>query len=94
MADSMIPLISTLQTIWHIGAWGLAIVLAVLWVWELSASWQHAKAEKGLQDWSSQASTSNLSRLDVSCTEMADSAKANSDIVSRISRPAVQRQEF
>lgn len=91
MADSMFPLASTLAALWHIGAWGFSIVLAALWVWELSISRQSAKAEKSLQDWSSQTYSSNLSRLEASYIEIGNSPKASSDILTRISPRASQR---
>lgn len=91
MADLTFPLVNTLAALWHIGAWGFSIVLAALWVWELSVSRQSAKAEKSLQDWSSQTYSSNLSRLEASYMEIGNSAKVSSDILSRISPRVAQR---
>jgi hypothetical protein len=94
MADSIIPLGSTLQAIWHIGAWGLAITLAVLWAWELSASRRHAKAERNLREWSSETSSSNLDHYEDATTDLARSAKMNTDILSRLTRPSSQRRGY
>jgi hypothetical protein len=91
MADLMIPVADTLAVLWHIGVWGLAIILAVLWTWELSASRQQAKAERNLQDWSKKAQNLSLDRFEPSSTELALSAEMNSDVLSRISPRAAQR---
>jgi hypothetical protein len=91
MADLIIPLTNTLAALWHIGVWGFAIILAVLWTWELSASRQHAKAESGLQDWSKKTQDSSLDRFEQASTELALSSKMSSDILSRISSRAAQR---
>jgi len=51
----MTSLAGTLELVWHIEGWGLAIVLGALWAWELGASRQPAKADQNLQDWSSKS---------------------------------------
>ena len=71
-----------------------AVVLGALWAWELVASRQRAKAMRNVQDWSLSSHTSNLSRPDASSQAMELAAKANSDILSWITRPAVHRQGF
>jgi hypothetical protein len=94
MADSTFSLAGTLEVVWHIVGWGLAIVLGALWAWELVASWQRAKAKQNLQDWSSKSHPSNRSRLDAFSLPPEPATKANSNILSRITRPAVHRQGF
>lgn len=91
MADLMIPLANTLAALWHIGIWGLAIILAALWTWELSASRHQAKAEKNLQGWSSESQTSSLNRYEQASTDLAVSTKMNTDILSRLSPRPGQR---
>jgi hypothetical protein len=56
----MTSLAGTLELVWHIEGWGLAIVLGALWAWELVASWQRAKADQNLQDWSSKSHKKEL----------------------------------
>ncbi len=92
MTDSMIPLASTLAALWHFGSWGLAIILAVLWAWELSASRRQAKTERNLQEWSAETHNSNSDRFDQFSTDPELSSKTNADILSRISPHAAQRQ--
>lgn len=94
MADSMIPLAGILQVVWHVGGWGLAILLGALWAWELVASWQRAKAEQNFRDWSSKSHTSDLSRLDTFSPAGEPATKTNSAILSRITRPAVHHQGY
>jgi len=94
MPDLMIPLAGTLEVAWHFGGWGLAIVLGALWVWELVASRRSAKAAQNLQDWSSRNHSSNLTRRDTFSPAPEQAAKTNSDILGRITRPAVHRQGF
>jgi hypothetical protein len=92
MADSMFSLAGTLEVVWHIVGWGLAIVVGALWAWVLVASRQRAKAMRNLQDCLSKSPTSNLSRPDASSQVAEPAAKTNSDILSRITTPAVHRQ--
>ncbi len=94
MPNTMISLVGTLEVVWHIVGWGLAVVLGTLWAWELVASRQRAKATRNVQDWSSSSHTSNLSRPDASSLAPEPAAETNSDILSRITRPAVHRQGF
>jgi hypothetical protein len=94
MANAMISLAGTLEVVWHIVGWGLAVVPGTLLAWELVASRQRAKAEQNLQDWPSKSHTSNLSRLDAFHLAPEPAAKTNADILSRITRPAVHRQGF
>ena len=94
MPNTMISLVSTLEVVWHIAGWGLAVVLATLWAWELVASRHRAKAMRNAQDWSLGSHTSNPSRPDASSLAPEPAAKTNSDILSRITRPAVHRQRF
>lgn len=91
MADLIVPVASTLAALWHIGVWGLAIILAALWAWELSASRRQAKAEQNLRDWSADTRALSLDRLEDSSTDLPLSAKMSSDILSRISPRAAQR---
>jgi len=42
----MTSLAGTLELVWHIEGWGLAIVLGTLLAWELVASRQRAKADQ------------------------------------------------
>lgn len=91
MADLMIPLTSILATLWHIGVWGLAVILAALWVWELSANRQQAKAERNLQEWSAEEHNSSFDRFENSSADLPLSVKLSSDILSRISPRAAQR---
>ena len=90
----MTSLAGTLELVWHIEGWGLAIVLGTLLAWELVASRQRAKAMRNVQDWPLSSHTSNLSRPDASSLAPEPAAKTNSDILSSIARPAVHRQTF
>jgi hypothetical protein len=54
-ANAMTSLAGTLELVWHIEGWGLAIVLGTLLAWELVASRQRAKADQNFQDWSSKS---------------------------------------
>jgi hypothetical protein len=94
MPNTMISLAGTLEVVWHIVGWGLAVFLGTLWAWELVASRQRSKATRNVQDWSLSSHTSNLSRPDASSVVPEPAAKTNSDILSRITRPAVHRQRF
>ena len=94
MANTMISLVGTLEVVWHVVGWGLAVVLGTLWAWELVASRQHAKAMRNVQDRSLSSHTSNLSRPDAASLVTEPAAKTDSDILSRITRPAVHRQGF
>jgi hypothetical protein len=94
MPNTMISLVSTLEVVWHIAGWGLAVVLGTLWAWELVASRQRAKAMRNVQDWSLSSHTSNLSRPDASSLAPEPAAKTDSDILSKITRPAVHGQRF
>jgi len=66
MADAMFSLAVTLEIVWHVVGWGLAIVLGAVLAWELVASRQRAKAVRNIQDWLSKSHTSNRSRPDAS----------------------------
>ena len=98
MANTMLSLVGTLEVVWHIVGRGLAVVLGTLWAWELVASRKRAKALQNLQEvqdlqaWPSKRPTSNLSRPGASSMAPEPAAKTNSDILSRITRPAVHRQ--
>jgi hypothetical protein len=94
MANTMVSLVGTLEVVWHIVGWGLAVALGTLWAWELVASRQRAKAMRNVQDWPLSSHTSNLSRPDTSSLAPEPAAKTNSDILSSIARPAVHRQTF
>jgi len=94
MADAMFSLAVTLEVVWHIVGWGLALVLGAVLAWELVASRQRAKAVRNIQDWLSKSHTSNRSRPDASSQAPERVAETNSDILSRITPPAVHRQGF
>lgn len=94
MPNTMISLVGTLEVVWHIVGWGLAVVLGTLWAWELLASRQRAKAMRNVQDCPLSSHTSNLSRPDSSSVAPEPAAKTNPDILSRITRPAVHGQGF
>jgi hypothetical protein len=93
MSNTM-SLVSTLEVVWHMVGWGLAVVLGTLWAWELVASRQRAKTMRNVQDWSLSSHASNPSRPDASSTAPEPAAKTNSDILSRITRPVVHAQRF
>lgn len=91
MAESLISFTGTMEMMWHIGAWGFAIVLAALWIWELSASQRLAKAQRGLQDWSSQEHATSADRFKASSTDLPLSARLHADVLSRITKPVALR---
>ncbi len=91
MAESVMSFTGAMEMMWHIGAWGFAIVLAALWLWELGASQRLAKAQRSLQDWSSREQATSVDRFKASATDLPLSAKLHSDIISRISKPVVVR---
>ena len=99
MANAMLSLVGTLEVVWHIVGWGLAVVLGTLWAWELVASRQRAKALQNLQEvqnpqaWPSKRPTSNLSRPDAYSYAPEPARKTNS-VLSKIARPAVHHQRF
>ncbi len=93
MANTMISLVGTLEVVWHIVGWGLAVILGALLAWELLASRQRAKAMRNLQACSLKSPTSNLGRLDSSSQAPEPAAKTNS-VLSEIARPAVHGQGF
>ena len=91
MAESVISFTGAMEMMWHIGAWGFAIVLAALWMWELSASQRLAKAQRSLQDWSSNEHATSEDRFKAKATDLPLSAKLHSDVLSRISKPVAVR---
>lgn len=88
MADFTIPFVNSVQAIWHVGAWGLTIIVAALWAWELKASRRQAKTETNVQEWSVETYLANSRRYEEASAELPSLAERNSDILRRISGPA------